>query len=182
MPNHATKNIYKVRLKTTDENGGTFDNIFEIKVKEPTIKPSVTLNPVPNIINTANVSVYPISGTCTDGAGDVPVAVGTVSKIIACNGGNFSDTVDVSGVSDGNVTIDASQSWGTKVGNAPQVSVQKDASKPTIAGTQSVTLTVGSADAINYDVKTGITAQDGSTDLTNALNCSVNPNYDANVV
>lgn len=59
-----------------------------------------------------------------------------------CNGGTFSDTVDVSTLADGNVTIDASQTWRTQlevikkiknqdefketVGNALQVTVIKD--------------------------------------------------------
>lgn len=57
-----------------------------------------------------------------------------------------------------------------------------DVTKPIIAGTSTVTMKVGSIEATSYDIKNGITVQDGSMNLTDALNCISNPNYNANAV
>lgn len=145
------------------------------------ITPTVTITSNTKIIEN-NQTTYPISGTCTDSAGDVTITIGTISKVVACNGGNFSDTVDVSALPDGNVTINASQTWGTQTGNAPQITVEKDTTKPTIEGTNTETFVVGSAEATSFDPLSDITATDDGDDITNRLNCSVNPNYDASLV
>jgi large repetitive protein len=62
--------------------------------------PVVTVNP-PAVINQANATAYPVSGSCTAGQGNVAVAVGTVSAMVPCSpAGTYATTLDVSALPD----------------------------------------------------------------------------------
>ena len=70
--------------------------------------PVLTLTPAG--ITAANAAAYPVSGTCTTGDGDVTVSVGSVSGSTICTAGNFTTSLDVSGLSDGaSISVSASQ-------------------------------------------------------------------------
>ena len=90
--------------------------------------PVVTLN-VPAAISKSTQFAYTVSGTCTDGAGDVTVRMGSVSGTAACAQGAFAVTLDVAALPDGTVTLEATQANGTGVGTASSTA-KKDTVPP----------------------------------------------------
>ena len=82
------------------------------------VLPTLSIN-TPAVINLANRAAYPVSGTCSIGQGTVTVVVGGVSTTTACSAaGTFSASVNVIGVTDGTVTITASQTNPAGTGSA----------------------------------------------------------------
>ncbi|WP_354447368.1 beta strand repeat-containing protein [Ottowia thiooxydans] len=93
--------------------------------------PNVTVNTPLPVINAANASNYGntplISGTCTAGAGDVSVNIGSVpAGAAACSSGGtwqLGVDVNVSGLPDGFVVITATQGAGSGSGTATKDTV-----------------------------------------------------------
>lgn len=89
-------------------------SVVENQVSDQTLSvvqsaPIVTLN-APGIINLANATAYPVSGSCQSVAGTVTVSVGSVVVATACTSGAFSTSVNVAALADAaSVTVSASQ-------------------------------------------------------------------------
>ncbi|MCK5395685.1 MAG: DUF4347 domain-containing protein, partial [Gammaproteobacteria bacterium] len=132
-----------------DGNGGlTFTNPYVGNPALPVVFITSSL-----IANASNSSSYAVSGTCTDGVGNVAVAItgaGTPpsGQAVACTGAVWSTIFDVSLITDGvdALTINASQTDGTTV-NAPTVQVNKDTTLPviTLVGNDPVNIELGTA-------------------------------------
>lgn len=89
-------------------------SVIENQVSDQTLSvvqsaPIVTLD-APGIINLANATTYPVSGTCQATAGMVTVSVGSVVTSTACSAGSFSTSMNVAALADGpSITVSASQ-------------------------------------------------------------------------
>lgn len=82
------------------------------------------------VINAMRAPMYEVTGFCTTGAGQVSVAVGSVTAMTACTNGLFSTTLNVSAVPDGAmVTVTASQMTAGGTGMDTR-SVRKDTVPP----------------------------------------------------
>ncbi|HEY4498979.1 MAG TPA: polysaccharide deacetylase family protein [Candidatus Paceibacterota bacterium] len=84
---------------TTDASSVTYDGTA----------PVVTIDPLP-IVNLANVSSVPVSGTCTAGDGEIAIEIVALSlQSVPCASGTWSTSFDLTLLSDGPVTANASQ-------------------------------------------------------------------------
>ncbi|PDW02309.1 beta strand repeat-containing protein [Candidatus Viridilinea mediisalina] len=103
--------------------------------------PAVRITPL-GPINAANAGSYTIAGTCANDAGDVTVKVGTFSVVVPCNAGNFSITLDLHGIPDGDkIAISAHQTNVLGKLGRSEVTVVKDVVLPRI--------TINTLEAIN---------------------------------
>lgn len=105
-------------LNATQADG--FSNVSPAATNTFTVAvlPVVTIA-APAVINLANRAVYPVSGTCDIGQGDVTVNVGGVTTTTTCSAtGTYSTTLNVTGVADGAVSITASQTNAAGTGTA----------------------------------------------------------------
>ncbi|MEI6181458.1 MAG: Ig-like domain-containing protein, partial [Chloroflexales bacterium] len=83
-------------------------------------------------ISTANQTSYLISGNCPSDPGPITVSVGSVQGSSACNAGSFALTLDVSALSDGNLTVSASQTDAVGNTGTANATTNKDLSAPTV--------------------------------------------------
>lgn len=94
--------------------------------------PTVTITSAP-LMNLANVSAYPVSGTCSENTRNVVVTIGTASGTTTCSAGSWSLTVNASAVPDSptlNVVASHTNSGGNS--DTDTATIIKDATKPTI--------------------------------------------------
>ena len=93
--------------------------------------PTVTLLNPP-VITLANVTNYPVGGTCTTGDGDVTVQVGGVQGTATCATGSFAMTLNVSALSDGDpIAVSARQTDAASNLGSANATTRKDATAPT---------------------------------------------------
>jgi cysteine-rich repeat protein len=108
-------------------NDGALDG-FSVRQAAPMQCGRPSLDP-PGLIVPANQALYPVAGGCFASAGLVTVSVGGAARTVACVGGRFTATLDVSGEPDGLRPVVVSQGNGggvaTATGQAP-----KDATAP----------------------------------------------------
>lgn len=90
--------------------------------------PNVLIS-TPADLNSVNSGAYVVTGVCTSTAGDVTVTVGLISKTASCAGGMFSATIDARAITDGMVTVRASQTTAAGTGSDTRT-VSKDATAP----------------------------------------------------
>lgn len=102
-------------------------------VLKDTVNPTVAITSSP-VINSANATAYTVSGTCTENGQVVAVSVGGVIGSPACSGGAWSSTLNVSGLTDGTITITANHTDAAG-NNATQASttVNKTTTLPTVS-------------------------------------------------
>ncbi len=127
------------------------------------VAPTVTVD-VPAVINAANAAAYPVSGTCTTGAGNVIFSVGIIFGTSPCAAGTYAGTLNVSALPDGiGITVGASQTNVAGTGSdskttrkdtvvlPPAILVPANgadvAANPTISGTSEASATVTVRDA-----------------------------------
>lgn len=110
-------------------------SVVENQVSDQTLSvvqsaPIVTLNS-PGIINLANATAYPVSGSCQTIAGQVTVTVGTVVVGTPCTaGGTFSTSLNVASLADGpTINVSASQTNFAGTGTTSR-QTSKDTSAP----------------------------------------------------
>lgn len=109
-------------------------SVVENQVSDQTLSvvqsaPVVILDP-PGIINLANATAYPVSGTCQTTAGAVTVSVGAVVVSTPCTAGAFTTTVNAAAIADGpSVTVSASQTNFAGTGTASRPT-SKDTTLP----------------------------------------------------
>jgi len=108
-------------------------SVVENQVSDQTLSvvqsaPVVTLD-APGIINLANATAYPVSGSCQSIAGQVTVTVGSIVVGTPCTSGAFSTSVNVAALPDAaSVTVSAAQTNFAGTG-----STSRPTSKDTIA-------------------------------------------------
>lgn len=91
--------------------------------------PVVTIAPLPGVTAT-NAAAYPVSGTCTTGAGEVTVVIGGVTATAPCEMGVFSVLVNISSLADtSTLTVTATQTNPIGTGTAT-ATTSKDTVKP----------------------------------------------------
>lgn len=177
-PNAGESGSATITLTVTDGALTDTDTFVLNVVNVPVVE--ITSSPT---INSSNVSAYILSGTCSEETRVVSINVGGITSTPSCISLIWTTTLDVSGISDGtiSVTADHSDALGN---NASQdsSSVSKDtiiptvtitSSTPAINSTSSVSYTVSGAcsentEAVNVDVG-GIT----SSPICMALSWSV---------
>ncbi len=157
-----------------------------------TTAPTVTIaSGASNYINAANDQAYNLaSGTCTIGEGNVTVyydrTPSSTNETVACNAGSWtSGGVDLSGFSDGAVTITAEQTDAAGNSDSEATSATKDATAPTVdAGANFSVATATAPGASASDAGTGIASYAwsktaGAGTITYAPNStSVNPTFE----
>ncbi len=100
----------------SDDIGNTGDSV--LRSSSLTVNAAGALgfnNPLPTI-NTTNATSYPVSGSCDEALGNVTVTVTspTATQSIPCNApGQFSGTIDVSGVTSNPPTVSVTQGVNT---------------------------------------------------------------------
>ena len=132
MPNSGYTGSANVLFTVSDNLNVSSDRGMLGLVIDDLVDPVVTLNAMP-VAYDANETVYPVSGTCTAGDGDVSIiitgAVPNPASAVCTASGTFSTTVDVSGINDGTAVIVANASQtdsAGNIGNATQVTANKD--------------------------------------------------------
>lgn len=95
--------------------------------------PDVAITSAP-LMNLANVSTYPVSGTCSENSRNVVVTIGTASGTTSCAAGSWSLSLDASAVPDSatlNVVATHTNSGGNS--DSDTATIIKDATRPTVA-------------------------------------------------
>lgn len=116
---------------------------------------SVAISSAPDITKTNNTS-YQISGSCSQNGVVVSLSIGGIARSPFCSGGSWSTGfVDVSGLSDGPVTITADHSTALQA----SVTVTKDTLSPTVTISSAPNMNVGNQ--ASYKV-TGTCSQNSS--------------------
>ncbi len=96
-----------------------------------TIAPSVSFNSL-SIINLSNVSVYNISGSCSEEGQDVDYVIGTLNGTVVCSSSAWSVTLNASSIPD-NASVAITADHSDVAGNAAtqaSTSVLKDTVRP----------------------------------------------------
>jgi hypothetical protein len=171
-------NALTINASQTDafDNTGNADPVL---VDKDATVPDVVISGAP-VANAGNAASYPVSGTCTDGDGDVTVAItgaGTPppNQTVPCTTGTgtWAATFDVSSISDGvnALTINASQTDAfANTGTAAQVQVDKDVTEPGVVISAPATtnntpfvITITFDEAVTGFVSGGITTSVNAT-------------------
>ncbi len=109
---------YATNMNVSSQNDGnvTFTAVQDTEqdsetVNKNTAVPNVAITSAPDPINAAApYPNYTVSGSCTTGAGNVSVVIGSLPAVsVPCTGGAWTHTADVSGVAEGTVTVTATQ-------------------------------------------------------------------------
>jgi hypothetical protein len=157
-------NTYDVGVTSTDGAGNSSTDATTNELSIDTTPPVVAIGSAP-AANMANAASYPVSGTCTDGDGNVAVDVTgatPVSQSVSCASGGWSATFDVSAITDGNNAVAVAASQTDAAGNTgtDAQSADKDATAPTLSITDN-----GSGGDDNYSpAEAAMVSLSGTTD------------------
>ncbi|MDH3419500.1 MAG: Ig-like domain-containing protein, partial [Gammaproteobacteria bacterium] len=158
---------YDVGVTSTDAAGNSSTDATTNELTIDTAPPLVAIGSAPTA-NIANSTNYPVSGTCTNGDGDISIAIAGATPpadSVSCVGGNWNATFDVSAIADGNTAIAVTASQTDAAGNAGNDSQSAD--KDTIAPALSITDN-GSGGDDTYTLLEAATASvSGTTDAEN---------------
>ena len=175
---NSTATVYvRFRDAAGNETTEVSDTIIHDDI-DPTV--SITAS---SDINIANVSNYPVTGTCDEAGVNVTIG-GSASGTGLCDGSNFTAYIDYSAVSDGSVSVTADIS--DAAGNSATQStttLTKDTAAPTVTITNtgwinaSITLyaVTGSCDEASRTVNIGGSVTSSAT--CDGSNFSVNLDY-----
>ena len=143
-----TDGSFDLSASISDSGGNTAESVALTIVKD-TVAPILSLNPLGNI-NLLNASVFSISGTCSEDT-VVNIQAGPVSDSGSCISGSFNESVNLTSVLDGGVSIEVGliDIAGNPSGDILD-STQKDASAPTVSITSYSNIT--NANVSSYDL------------------------------
>ncbi len=124
------------------------------------VTPAVAITSAP-AITAANQTAYTVSGTCSVNGSNVTVLIGSIPATALCNGGIWAtQAIDVSGLSDGPVSVTVSQTAGGETGTGGFITSKDSAgAKPSVAISSAPAITQANQTA--YSVSGTCTA-DGS--------------------
>jgi hypothetical protein len=149
---------------SVDHQSGAGNSAVQIQISfnKDTISPTLSLSaPIStDFINSSNVSNFTLTGLCSETGRDVIVG-GDLSTTIPCTGGGFSESVNLTSLIDGPITLTFSHSdlAGNQISSSPaSVTLTKDVASPSAnslvinsnaayTSTTAVTLTLGSTGA-----------------------------------
>tara|TARA_B100000749_G_scaffold279661_1_gene273168 strand:+ start:154423 stop:158769 length:4347 start_codon:yes stop_codon:yes gene_type:complete len=118
--------LKRVYLKTKDEEGNLMTRSFDATIYFDSTPPLVTMSSPPDI-TTINVGSYTLVGTCSESR-PVNLEIGGVAYQSACVSGIWTFSGDISGISDGPVSISMWQEDSAGNESSPiSTSVTKDA-------------------------------------------------------
>lgn len=127
-------------------------------IPAPIIPTGLTISANSTVANTSNVNSFDVSGTCASND-SITLTAGFVTKSVSCSGGSWATTINLAGLSDGSITVNAVS--GTNPSQTAQVAVTK-ATAPTCAGGPTVFSTnmnaryvIGQADFVSYQANRG---------------------------
>jgi hypothetical protein len=119
-------------LATQSDAVGNSTTSTPLTLIKDTVAPTVTVDAGGPIYN-QNHRAYKVSGTCTESGRSVEIS-GSLSQSTTCTAGRYSETLDYSSVSDGTVTISATQSDANgNLSATASRSVTKNTRTPTIS-------------------------------------------------
>lgn len=148
--NTMTVNAVRVQLNLSLLGAHILSASVVVGHSEATLKdckPTVTLDALLPI-DASNQSAFPVSGTCSPGSNDVQMTSNPtgVQKALAClANGTFQGTVDVHLLSDGPVSLTATQT----VSGFPPASATRTTTKQTTVTPPTPVVTIASAPGIN---------------------------------
>ncbi|MEZ4705113.1 MAG: Ig-like domain-containing protein [Bdellovibrionota bacterium] len=134
--NLPAEGTYEFYAREVDSSGNQSSCVGPVVYVLDTTAPSLSLNALPSI-NLGNASAVPFSGTCSEDGQRIVIVVNgspiSYSPALTCSGGSFSGTVNLSGLSDGSLSIavSISDAAGNSTSTSSQ-SVTKDATAPSI--------------------------------------------------
>lgn len=148
------------------------------QVLKDTVAPAVTITSVtPSPVNAANQGAFTASGACTPGDGNVAVSISSSGGGVPINltpvctdngGGNGTWTVgplSVSGLNDGTLTVNASQTDAAQnTGAATPVTANKDTQGPAVTVTSPAPITSGNQSS--YTVSGTCESATGNSQVT----------------
>ena len=179
--NSLTEGAYDVAVTSTDAAGNSSTDGTTNELVVDTTAPAVAIGALP-VVNIANAGSYSISGNCMDGDGDVTLTITGASPAtqnLACSGGSFSATFDVSTVPDGVGAISVTALQTDQAGNtgSDTQTADKDTIVPNLAITDNGTngddnYSLGEAGAV---VVSGTTDSENDQSVTVAFSDGVNP-------
>ncbi|MBT8100473.1 MAG: hypothetical protein KJO82_12015, partial [Gammaproteobacteria bacterium] len=158
-PNIDGSTLNEVVATSTDAAGNSATDVSDSELFIDATPPALTISTT-GVVNAANETNFPFSGDCTNGDGPVTVSVAGASPpsiVASCQSGTWiSGGMDLSGIADGSnaVVVNASQTdFYNNTGNAPTVSLDKDATPPgtptvnALATNDTTPVVTGTADA-----------------------------------
>jgi large repetitive protein len=117
-------------ITATQTTGGATSNPTAVDTFTIVNAPVVSVN-TPAVINAANVTAYPVSGTCTTGQGNVTITVGTLPAVsVPCTAGTFSTTVNASSLADAAVVAVTASQTNVAGTSTDTKNTSKDATAP----------------------------------------------------
>ncbi|MEE2671910.1 MAG: hypothetical protein VYA54_09375 [Bdellovibrionota bacterium] len=157
---------------TQTDSAGNIGSASQVTALKDIVLPVVSLNAV-STVNNSNVSSYSISGTCTDGDGNISYTISSpsggvdVSSNVSCSSGTWSSgVVDISSVADNAaITFDATQTdTAGNIGAATQRSAVKDTLDPILVITNPGV--INSYNSGSYSFSGSCTNGDGAVSYT----------------
>jgi hypothetical protein len=148
-----------------------------------TVAPTIafTAPAASSYVNLANRGSLNVAGTCSENGQPVSLSAGAATAAPLCSGGTFSATMDLTALSDGSITLNASlQDAAGNAGSAAR-SLIKDTSVPTavLSGTPT---SPSNATALNATVGgSGVTAYKFKVGLAATTDCSATTDYSAEI-
>jgi hypothetical protein len=164
---------YDVAVTSTDAAGNSSTDATTNELVIDTIAPGVAITSAPPV-NTTNATSYTVSGSCTDGDGNVMVGIGggsPASQAVACAGNSWNATFDVSAIADGidAIAVTAAQTDATGNTAVDTQSTNKDATAPTLTISDNGT---GGDDSYTQ-AEAGTAIVGGTTDAENGQTVTV---------
>lgn len=146
------------------ENNLTFsydNDLVSTSIYVDTIAPVISLNS-PAAISSSNETNYFLSGTCSEGSGNLDFSIGALSFSTSCVSNSWSATVDVSSLSD-SASLSFTADYKDDAQNSA-VQISSTIVKDTVGPTLSVTYApdINAANEMNYSI-VGACSDDGQT-------------------
>jgi Mg-chelatase subunit ChlD len=128
------------------------------------VAPVVTINTPPDA-TPLNEAAYPLSGTCSNGDGNVTVAISGATppgQAIACGSGIWNASFNVAAIPDGTTAIDITVLQTDAAGNSDSANATalKDATAPTVSINSPVVANI--ANAASYAISGSCAVSDGN--------------------
>ncbi len=168
----GTKNLYLWLVKPS---GDVRKTAIKSTIVLDTVSPIVTLNPASDI-NISNANPYTLSGSCSDST-KIKIDLGGLTYYANCSEGTWAYSGDVRASSDGNITINVTQTDNAgNVSNTATDTISKDSTSPIIVVTSPLSTSfINNTNKASFPFS-GTCTEDGviniSGSITDTITCS----------
>lgn len=162
-------------IQVTPPGGGTAKE-YRLAITKDVVPPTITLDALP-VIMSLNQGAYLVSGSCSENARAVSLAVGSLTDSVLCAGGVFSKALDVSALTGASVTITVTHADAVGNSRTDTTTVNRDVSGPVV---NSLALNGGAAATNSLSVTLDSSVSDVTEMyITNSSGCSVGGSWTA---